>query len=227
MSKTYIYPPVSVQTSSAPIEFISNGVSDQVSYDSLVPANNSPLPSGMFILKDGVFLPVTKDTATPANTVSVPVEINGASGPINITAGDLNVQLTDLGANFDRTRIGDGTNQLAINADGSINAGEIAKTVSETLFFDYSASPVDNTAWVQLIAATSDNSKHLTWFESGGYAMEVGFGAIGLETRAFVIPPGGLNGQIDFPIPSGVRVSIKCLEAVTVNVGTIVSNFLK
>lgn len=227
MSRTYIYPPVSVQTSSAPIEFINDGVSEQVNYDTVTPGNTKPLPSGLFILKDGVYLPVAKDTGVPANTNPVPVELVGAAGPINITAGDIGVQLTDLGVNFDRTRIGDGVNQLAINADGSINTGEIAKSVSETLFFDYSASPVDNTAWVQLIAATSDDSKHLTWFESGGYAMEIGIGAIGLETRAFVIPPGGLNGQIDLPIPAGVRVSIRCLEAVTVNVGTIVSNLLK
>lgn len=118
MSRTYIYPPVSVQTSSAPIEFINDGVSEQVNYDSVTPGNTKPLPSGLFILKDGEFLPVTKDSLVPANTVSIPVELNAISGPINVTAGDLDVHLSDAAPNFDRTRIGDGTNQWNMNASG-------------------------------------------------------------------------------------------------------------
>jgi hypothetical protein len=65
---------------------------------------------------DGVATEVNVDTITPANTVRVPVEIYSASGLINITAGDINVQLTDTGANPDVTKIGDGTNRLGINA---------------------------------------------------------------------------------------------------------------
>lgn len=69
------------------------------------------------IVKDGVDTTVTKDTANPSNTVAVPVEIVGTSGTeINITAGDINVQLTHLGTNADSTRIGDGTNLMAVNS---------------------------------------------------------------------------------------------------------------
>jgi hypothetical protein len=71
------------------------------------------------ILKDGASVIVTKDSSVPANTIPVPVEVVAASGtPINITAGDLNVQLTHAGANYDSTRIGDGTDLLAITAAG-------------------------------------------------------------------------------------------------------------
>jgi hypothetical protein len=62
---------------------------------------------------------VSKDTVTPANSRPLPVEITGASGPINITAGDLSVQLTDTGANPDIVKIGDGTNRLVITAGGA------------------------------------------------------------------------------------------------------------
>jgi hypothetical protein len=65
---------------------------------------------------DGVATEVNVDTITPTNTVRVPVEIYSASGLINITAGDINVQLTDTGANPDVTKIGNGTNRLDINA---------------------------------------------------------------------------------------------------------------
>ena len=55
----------------------------------------------------------------------VPVNLVQASGTaINITAGDINVGLTDTGVNYDSVRIGDGTDLLAINVDGSINTNE-------------------------------------------------------------------------------------------------------
>ena len=62
--------------------------------------------------------------ATTVNgaATALQVELVGSTGtPINITAGDINVQLSDTGANPDKTRIGDGTNTLRVNTDGSIN----------------------------------------------------------------------------------------------------------
>lgn len=60
---------------------------------------------------------ITKDTAVSGNTIPLPVEIVSAAGTeINITAGDLNVQLSATGVNYDSTRLGDGTNELGINA---------------------------------------------------------------------------------------------------------------
>jgi hypothetical protein len=125
---TYIWPPQSVSVAVPPLEFLYNGASQTVTQDTSVPANNRPLPAGLYIVKDGVIHPVTKDTATPANTLGVPVEIVAASGtPINITAGDINVQLTDLGVNFDAVRIGDGSGvYILVNADGSINVNDAA-----------------------------------------------------------------------------------------------------
>lgn len=78
----------------------------------------APISSGpiQFTL-DGATVTVTEDTVTPANNIPLPVQITSATGPINITAGDLNVQLTDVGVNADVTRIGDGTNRLDIVAE--------------------------------------------------------------------------------------------------------------
>jgi len=77
--------------------------------------------SSTHYLLNGVRTAVNENTVTPSSTTALPVKLMGTTGPINITAGDLNVQLTDLGANFDRTRIGDGVEQLEINTDGSVN----------------------------------------------------------------------------------------------------------
>lgn len=116
-----------LQVSQGPLQFTKNGATQQVIEDDTIPANNKPLPAGMYILKDGVAYPVGIDTLVPANTVMVPVQVSGLSGPINITAGDLNVQLSDAGANFDAARIGDGSGiYLKINADGSINTNDAA-----------------------------------------------------------------------------------------------------
>lgn len=114
---------LAVSVPTAPAQFIYNGGDQQVVQDTATPANNRAMPNLLFIYKDGVEHPITKDTGTPANTLGIPVEIVAASGtPINITAGDINVQLTDVGVNFDAVRVGDGSGiYLDINADGSIN----------------------------------------------------------------------------------------------------------
>lgn len=68
---------------------------------------------------DGVDTQVEKDTVTPANTRALPVEIvstNGVEANFNVTTGDLNIDSTHLGANFDSMRIGDGTNLMGVNA---------------------------------------------------------------------------------------------------------------
>lgn len=101
---------INVAITSAPTQFNYDGVPQTVEQDTAVPANNRALPNLNFIIKDGVQVPVTKNTGTPANTIGMPVEIVAASGtPINITAGDINVQLSDQGANFDSLRVGDGS----------------------------------------------------------------------------------------------------------------------
>ena len=58
---------------------------------------------------DGAIAEVIEDTVTPTNNQPLPVKLTSASGDIQITAGDLNVQLEHTGANFDSVRIGDGT----------------------------------------------------------------------------------------------------------------------
>jgi hypothetical protein len=100
------------------VSYNLDGSLQTVDQDTSVPANNKALPSLGFILKDGDQVPITKDTVTPANTVGLPVEIVGASGAeINITAGDINIQTTDVGVNFDSMRIGDGSgNYIEVNA---------------------------------------------------------------------------------------------------------------
>ena len=76
----------------------------------------STSPGPVQFVLDGVDTEVNEDTVTPANNAPLPVKLTGVTGDVNITAGDLNVQLSHTGASFDSTRIGDGTNLMAVNA---------------------------------------------------------------------------------------------------------------
>jgi hypothetical protein len=89
-------------------------LSPTVDQDGLVAVSVSAAPA-QFVL-DGVPTQVVEDTTTPANNTPLPVKITSATGPINITAGDLNVQTSHSGVNYDSMRVGDGTNLMAVNA---------------------------------------------------------------------------------------------------------------
>lgn len=81
-------------------------------------------------IKNSSTVSVTQDTTTPANNIPLPVQLYGTSGTINITAGDINVQLSDQGANPDVTRIGDGTTQLGITVSNEAKVADSTARVS-------------------------------------------------------------------------------------------------
>lgn len=80
---------------------------------------------------DGVDTEVMKDTVTPANSRPLPVELVGVAGPINITAGDLNVALSHAN---DSVKIGDGTETANVNASNELQvADDTARTSLGTI----------------------------------------------------------------------------------------------
>lgn len=110
-------------------------------------------------VKDGVDTEVLEDTVDPSNNAPLPVKLTSVTGDINITAGDLNVQLSHAGASYDSTRIGDGTNLLAITAAGeaevslmtaipagSNNIGSVNAVQSGTWTVDVNASSLPSGA---------------------------------------------------------------------------------
>jgi hypothetical protein len=71
------------------------------------------------------------------DTAPLPVKLQSTAGDINITAGDLNVQLDHTGATFDSVRIGDGTDLLGISGNGEATvvdrANDAVATASTTI----------------------------------------------------------------------------------------------
>jgi len=72
--------------------------------------------SPLIFTRNGADQTVIEDTVTPANNRPLPVKLASVTGDINITANDLNVQTSHIGANADSVRIGDGVEEWAINA---------------------------------------------------------------------------------------------------------------
>ena len=80
-------------------------------------------------IKDGANINVVEDSVTPSNNSPLPVKLTSTTGDINITAGDLNVQLSHTGVNYDSTRIGDGTNLMTVSATGGLTISTSALPV--------------------------------------------------------------------------------------------------
>ena len=88
-------------------------------------ATLATVQSGPLTIKvDGADTVVSVDTVTPSNTVPVPVQLYGVNGTLNITADDLNVQLSHTGATPDSVQIGNGTDVLDITAAGEAKVSD-------------------------------------------------------------------------------------------------------
>jgi len=80
---------------------------------------------------NGATVEVSEDSLLPGNDVPLPVKLMGVTGDVNITAGDLNVQLSDVGLNADVTKIGNGTgNYLAIDNTSQAQVKMVHDTVN-------------------------------------------------------------------------------------------------
>lgn len=129
----YIYPPTPVSVVVPPVAFIYDGAPTDVEQDTANPANNKPLPTGVYFIKDGIPTPVLEDTVTPANNEPLPVKLTGVTGDVIINAGDLNVSTS---ATNDSMAIGDGvTGQLAkvdLNDDAATYALKVKDNDANT-----------------------------------------------------------------------------------------------
>lgn len=107
--------------------------------------------------KDATLVEVKEDTATPANSVPLPVKLFGATGTLTITAGDLNTQSDARGANYDSIRIGDGTNEAQISPNGDLLVADRANSAFKPTAVNVSATSalmvptsLANRKWVEI-----------------------------------------------------------------------------
>lgn len=101
------------------------------------------------------------------------------------------------------------------------------KTVHQRIEFDYESVTVDNTDYVQILAATTDDIIAMTLFDASGRAMVLAIGADGAEVDYLYIPPGGFNGVFPVQIPNASRLSVKCLDTSPADAGKLISNLYR
>lgn len=117
-------------------------------------------------------------------------------------------------------------NALLTEVQGiSATIGE--KTIEQNIEFNYEATPVNNSNYIQILNATTDDIVAMTLFDASGRAMVLAIGASSSEVDYLYIPPGGFNGVFPVQIPSGSRLSVKCLDSSPADAGKLISNLYK
>lgn len=150
---------------------------------------------------DGVAQTVEQDTASPGNNRGLP--------SLNFTIKD-----------------GD---QLPTQEDSANPLNNVSLPVSELLdchtisYLDFSSNSVSNASYVEILPDSS-YTKKVQIFMSSGEPLHLAFGAIGAETDKLIIMPGG-NGLIPLVIPQNTRLSVRAINAVTVNEGILAINY--
>jgi hypothetical protein len=119
---------------------------------------------------------------------------------------------------FFRARVVLGVASATINnleliaTDAPVDLSVVAKSSANApIFNDYSSTSVTSAAYVQLVAATSQNATEIEIFDSSGYPLYLAFGAAASEVNKVIIVPGG-NGRIPLAVPAGTRLSVKSVN---------------
>jgi len=143
-------------------------------------------PGALKFVLDGSEVTVLEDTVTPANNRPLPVKLTSVTGDINITAGDINVQLEHTGANPDSVQIGDGTEIVSITANNDMQVAERANTGLQV-----AAVTVGNTVGgTQLVSSALANRKFIEIQNRGNKAISLGLTGV-TANSGLVIPARG------------------------------------
>ena len=153
-----------------------------------------------------------------SGTVSLPT---GAATSANQTNASQKTQIVDGSGNV----IASTSNALNVNVNNSI-----AQTIKGTVIANspiqnvYSTTNITTSAYVQLVASTTNTINTIHIFDSSGQAMILGIGGAGSEVTTLYVPPGGDTYTLN--IPSGSRLAYKALTA-TANSGYLLMSFLE
>ena len=175
----------------------------------LVDENGSQLvvstPGPTQFVLDGLDVEVEEDTTTPANNKPLPVKLFD-SGNLPFDPATETTALSIDG-------------RLAL-IDASLNTIKAGASYANSVRVDYTVTNIDDTVWTEILASVGGTEiKEITLFDGGGFAMELGIGGVGAETRALLIPPGGFNGKFKLTIPASSRLSLRAVGSALVNAG--------
>lgn len=166
---------------------------------------------------------VTVAQSTAANLKATTYLNDGSGNAINSTSNALNVSVQN--STLAVTQSGTWTVQPGNTANTTAwlitQAGR--STANTSAYNDYSSANVTTSAYVQLVASTSNAVSEVEIFDSSGQGMILATGAAGAEVDQIYIFPGG-NGRVPLKIAASTRVSIKAKTASATS-GYIMINF--
>jgi hypothetical protein len=163
----------------------------EINADGSINVNATSVGPIRFINSSSAVVAVEEDVAP------LPVKLQSLSGDINVTAGDLNVQLDHIGATFDSVRIGDGTETVAISSNGDMevvdraNAMQISTAVLGTSFAQVLVSPLAERKKVRI---QNRSKKDMEIADSGA------------ASDGYVLPA---RGAIELELGPGVNIFMK------------------
>jgi hypothetical protein len=170
-------------------------------------------PGPIQYVLDGSPVTVLEDTVTPANNRPLPVKLTSVTGDINITAGDLNVQLEHTGANPDSVQIGDGTEIVSITPNNDMQVADFYDTGLAN-----SAVTVDTTVGgTQLVSSALANRKTVEIQNLGNRAIFLGLSGVTSSTGYRIPARGSFSKEIGpnldlYAIAAGGSQDIRVLE---------------
>jgi len=108
---------------------------------------------------------------------------------------------------------------------GALPTKEAPRTKAlEPYYRNYETTELASTAWEEITAETTAKVTRLHIFDSSGYFVRIGIGAIGSEEELFRVAPGG-DGQVVLEIQVGSRLTIRYMADTLVS-GELLINFL-
>jgi hypothetical protein len=176
-----------------------------------------------------VSLPTLASTSTNQATI-IANQTNGTQTSIVTQATAANLNATVVGT----TAAGSGASTGLLTIQGNASGTPIPVSGSVTtagttmanapVYNVYSSTNITTSAYVQLVASTSNVINNIHIFDSSGQAMIFAIGASGSEVNQLYVQPGG--DTYNFHIPAGTRISYKALTS-TASTGYLLMSFLE
>jgi hypothetical protein len=182
--------------------------------------------SGTVSLPTGASTSALQTTAntnltTINTTLGSPFQAGGALGAGSALIGKVGIDQTTPGTT-NLVQVGGSLPAGTATLGGVTSVG--TAQANAPVYNDYTSTAVTTSAYVQMVASTSNATNHVQVFDSSGQAIYLATGGAGSEVNQIIIPPGG--GEFPLTIAASTRVSYKAVTG-SASSGYTVINFYK
>lgn len=217
---------------SVPVVIASNQSAVPVSQSTTPWVSNITQVNGSTLALGQATMVNSLPVAIASNQSSIPANINQIGGsslalgqtvmassvPVTLASNQSALTVAQAtAASLNATVVGTGT--FAVQA-ASVGTG----SANAPVYNDYTSTSVTTSAYVQLVASTSNAINNVHIFDSSGQAMILAIGAAGSEVDTLFVPPGGDTYNLNIPASSRISYKAKTANATS---GYLLMSFLK